>query len=182
MTCSVVGISLAVAIPVFVISTTVGEAVAVDSTMLASVTADGVADIVGCAVVTSNEIDVSPTDVGSNVVTSDAAYELPDIVNSVVLSSADDVLVNLIVATPVLASVIVDVAIDTAGWVVVTSADATLPAETVDSGEVTLSVDLSVAIDSMIAVSEVSDTAACVVRSWVVLAAVAVVMSATVDK
>ena len=126
VTCSFVGKSLDVDIPAVVASTTVAEAVTVDSAVMLSVAADEAADIVDCALVVSADTDVSLTDVGSDVVEPVAADEPPDIVDSTVLSSTD-------------ADAEADSVVD-----MVTSGDAVLlPVETWDSGEVTPSVDIN---------------------------------------
>ena len=165
VTCSVVGKSLDVDIPAVVTSTTVAEAVTVDSAVMLSVAADKAADIVGCALVVSADTDVSLTDVGSDVVEPVAADEPPDIVDSTVLSSTD-------------ADAEADFVVD-----MVTSGDAVLlPVETWDSGEVTPSVDMSVVVDSLIVVAVTSRVDADVVSSTVVPDPVPVLISPIVDK
>ena len=164
VTCSVVGKTLDVDVPAVVTSTTVAEAVTVDSAVMLSVAADEAADIVGWELVVSDDTDVPVTDVGSSVVEPVAADEPPDILDSAVLSSTD-------------ADAEADSVVD-----MVTSGDAVLlPVETWDSGEVTPSVDMSVVVDSLIVVAVTSRVDADVVSATVVPDPVPVLISPTVD-
>ena len=161
-TCSVVDKSFDVDIPAVVTSTSVAEAVTVDSAVLVSVAMDEAADVCGCILVVSAGTDVSLTNVGSDVVEPVAADEPPDVVDSTVPSSTDaeaDSVVDMV----------------TSGDVVL------LPIETWDSGEVTPSVDMSVVVDSLIVVAVTSGMDADVVSSTVVPDPVPVLISPTVD-
>ena len=157
-------------------SATVGEVVEIDSAV------DEAACVVDWALLTSNVVDASATDVGSNVVKSVAADEMPDIVGPAVVISTDaDALADSVVSTSV-TCVTADVSTDEPGVDTVTSGKTELPVETlVDSVAVTLSVDILLAVDSVVVESIASDVPDWVVISKVVLSTVYVVISATVD-